>query len=171
MDVRFGGAVENGRNGLEAQHGRGPTQVGLENLAHVHTAGHAQRVQQDLHGRAVGQEGHVFLGQDLGDHALVAVPAGHLVAHGDHPLGRHVDLDHLQHAAAELVAALHRVQRALLGVDGRLDRRPEVLVDLLHVGLALRAADVELLDVELVRLLGHVAVLLVLRPAGCCPRR
>ena len=90
------------------------------------------------------------------------MPAGHLVAHRNHPLGGHVDLDHLQHAAAELVAALHRVQGPLLGVDGRLDRRPEVLVDLFHVGLALRAADVELLDVELVGLLGHVAVLLAL---------
>ena len=140
----------------------GPTQVGFQDLAHVHTAGHAQGVQQDLHRGAVGQEGHVFLRQDLGDDALVAVPAGHLVAHGDHPLGGHVDLDHLQHAAAELVAALHRVQGPLLGVDRRLDGRPEVLVDLLRVGLPLRAADVELLDVEGMGLLGDVAVLLAL---------
>ena len=100
----------------------GPAQVRLENLADVHTAGHAQRVEQDLHRRAVGQERHVFLGQDLGDHALVAVPAGHLVADRDHPLGGDVDLDHLQHAAAELVAALHRVELAVAVVDRRLDR-------------------------------------------------
>ena len=151
-----------GRDGLEAQLRRRPAQVRLQDLAHVHTAGHAQRVQQDLHRGAVGQEGHVLLGQDLGDHALVAVPAGHLVAHRNHPLRRQVDLDHLQHAAAELVAALHRVQPPVAGVDGRLDRRPAGLVDLLHLGLALRAADVQRVEVELLGLLGHVAVLLAL---------
>ena len=92
---------------LEAELGRRPAQVRLQDLAHVHTAGHAQRIEHDLDRRAVGQEGHVLDGQDLGDHALVAVPAGHLVADGNHPLGGDVDLDHLQHAAAQFVAALH----------------------------------------------------------------
>ncbi len=35
-------------------------------------------------------------------------PAGHLVPDGDLPLGRDVDLDHLQHAVREFIAALHR---------------------------------------------------------------
>ena len=83
------------------------------------------------------------LRQDLGDHALVAVAAGHLVADRDHALGGDVDLDHLQHAAAQLVAALHRVELAVAVVDGRFDGRPMRLVDLLDVGLALRAADVD----------------------------
>ena len=85
-----------GQIGLEPELGRGPAQVGLQDLADVHTAGHAQRVQQDLDRRAVGQERHVLLGEDLGDDALVAVAAGHLVADGDHPLGGDVDLDHLR---------------------------------------------------------------------------
>ena len=80
VDFLFGRPVEHRRDGLEAELGAGPAQVRLQNLAHVHTAGHAQRIEHDLHRRAVGQERHVFLGQDLGDHALVAVPAGHLVA-------------------------------------------------------------------------------------------
>ena len=105
--VVLAGAVEHRVIGLEAELGRRPAQVRLENLADVHTAGHAQRVEQDLDRRAVGQERHVLLGQDLGDDALVAVPAGHLVADRDHPLGGDVDLDHLQHAAGQLVAALH----------------------------------------------------------------
>ncbi len=103
------------------------------------------------------------LGQDFGDHALVAVAAGHLVAHGNHPLGGNVDLDHLQHAAAELVAALHRVELAVAGVDGRFDRRPFLLVELLQRRFPLGAADVPLLDVlmhvaVLVDHLGHAAV-------------
>ena len=94
-----------------------PAQVRLEDLADVHTAGHAQRVEQDLDRRAVGQERHVLLGQDLGDDALVAVAAGHLVADRDHPLGGDVDLHHLQHAAGQLVAALQDVELAVLLVD------------------------------------------------------
>ncbi len=87
---------------------------------------------------------------------------GHLVAHGDHPLGGNVDLDHLQHAAAELVAPLHRVQRPVAGVDRRLDRRPAFLVDLLDLGEPLGAADVQRLQAEPLRLFGQEAVLLAL---------
>ena len=61
VDVFLGGPVEDRRDGLEAQLGAGPAQVRFENLAHVHTAGHAQRIEQDVHRRAVGQERHVFL--------------------------------------------------------------------------------------------------------------
>ena len=97
----------------------------FQNLTHVHTAGHAQRIEHDLDRRAVGQERHVFHRQNLGDHTLVAVAAGHLVADRDHALGGDVDLDHLQHAAAQLVAALHRVQLAVAVVDGLFDGRPQ----------------------------------------------
>ena len=54
--------------------------------------------------RAVGQEGHVLLGQDAGDNALVAVAAGHLVAHGDLSLLGDVD-------AHQLVDARRRARR------------------------------------------------------------
>ena len=65
----------------------------LEDLADVHPARHAERVEDDVDGRAVGQVGHVLGRQDLGDHALVAVAAGHLVADGDLALlgDRHAD--------------------------------------------------------------------------------
>ncbi len=56
-------------------------------------------------------------GRILRDHALVAVPAGHLVADRDLPLGGDVHLDHLLHAAGQLVAALQRVELALLLVE------------------------------------------------------
>ncbi len=54
---------------------RGPPEVGLEDLADVHARRHAQRVEDHVDRRAVLQERHVLLGHDLGDHALVAVPA------------------------------------------------------------------------------------------------
>ena len=80
--------------------------MGFQNLADVHARGHAERVEHDVDGRAVGEEGHVLLRQDARDHALVAVTAGHLVAGLDLALHRDEDLHHLHHARGELVAAL-----------------------------------------------------------------
>jgi hypothetical protein len=57
-----------------------PAQVHFQHLTHVHPRGHAQRVQHDVARGAVGHVGHVFDRVDLGDHTLVAVTAGHLVA-------------------------------------------------------------------------------------------
>ena len=136
--------------------------MGFQNLAHVHTARNAQRVKHDLHGSSVGQERHVFLRKNLGDNTLVAVPAGHFVAHRNHALGGNVNLDHLQNTAAKLVAAFHRVELAVAGVDGRFDRRPNVVVNGLDFFFSLRTANVQILKVELLGLLGHITVLLSL---------
>ena len=91
---------------LLAQTGRGPPQVGLEDLADVHARRHAQRVQHDVDVSAVFQVRHVLDRQDLGDDALVAVTAGHLVAGLKLALHGHEDLDHLHHAGGQFVAAL-----------------------------------------------------------------
>ena len=93
----------------------------FEHLAEVHAARHAERVQDDVDRRAVGQERHVLLGQDRGDHALVAVAAGELVAVGDLALLGHVDADQLVHAGRQLVAVVavehaHPDDLALLAV-------------------------------------------------------
>jgi len=64
-------------------------------LADVHAAGHAQRVQDDLDRSPVREVRHVLLGQDARDDALVAVPAGHLVADLELALHGDVDLDQL----------------------------------------------------------------------------
>ena len=106
LDVLLGGAVEDGGGHLPAQGLGGVAQMDLQHLTDVHTGGHAQGVQHDIQGGAVGQEGHILLGQDTGHDALVAVAAGHLVAHGDFPLLGNIDADALVDAGAQLVAVL-----------------------------------------------------------------
>ena len=60
-----------------------PPEVRLQDLAEVHPARHAERVEDHVDRRAVLEVRHVGLGHDLRDHALVAVAAGELVALGD----------------------------------------------------------------------------------------
>src|SRR5215217_7991954 len=83
-----------------------PAEVRFEHLAHVHTARDTQRVQDDINGGAVGKEGHVLNGEDLGDNTLVAVAAGELVAVGDLALGSDVDADQLVHAGGQFVVVV-----------------------------------------------------------------
>ena len=115
-DLVLLGAVEDGRRDMdrpgvivavlvESDH-RGVAEVGLEHLSQVHARRDAERVQDDVHRRAVFEERHVFLGQDRGDHALVAVPAGELVTVRDLPLLRDVHPYELVHARRQLVAVI-----------------------------------------------------------------
>src|SRR3954452_22072851 len=87
---------------------RDPPEVGLEDLADVHAAGHTERVEDDVDRRAVLEERHVLLREDLGDDALVAVAAGQLVAVGDLAHLGDVDPDQLVDAGGQLVAVLAR---------------------------------------------------------------
>ena len=125
VDFIFGRAVEHRRDRLVAEHRRRPAQVRFENLADVHAARHAQRIEQDVHRRAVFEERHVFFRHDAGDNALVSVTAGHLVADRKLTLGGDVDLDHFQHAGRKLVAALHVFHAADFFLQHRLHARPE----------------------------------------------
>ena len=84
----------------------GVAEVRLEHLADVHSAGHAQRVEDDVDRGAVGHVRHVLDRQDLGDDALVAVASGQLVADRDLALLGHVDADQLVDAGRQLVAVL-----------------------------------------------------------------
>ena len=85
-----------------------PPEVGLEDLADVHAARHAERVEDHVDGRAVLEERHVLLVDDLGDDALVAVAAGELVALGDLALLGH---EHA-HEVVDARAAGRRRSRA-----------------------------------------------------------
>ncbi len=78
----------------------------FQNLANVHSLGYAQRVQHQVHGLTVVVERHVLDRHDHGDHALVAVTPGHLVARLNAPLDGQIHLDHLQHARRQIIAAL-----------------------------------------------------------------
>ena len=59
-DLLLGGAVEDRRCGLQATLVERPAEVRLEDLADVHSARHAQRVEDDVDRRAVRQVGHVL---------------------------------------------------------------------------------------------------------------
>ncbi len=83
--------------------------MGLEHLADVHARRHAQRVEHDFHRRSIGQERHVFLGHDLGDHTFVAVTARHLVTDRELALRGDEDLDLLDDAGIDVVAGFHAV--------------------------------------------------------------
>ena len=105
--------------------------------------------------RPVFEERHVLDRQDAADHALVAVAAGHLVAwlklalHGDE------DLDHLQHARRQLVAALELLDPVL--EPARDDIRRFIVLGLegLDVRLALVVLDGDLPPFVLLGRLEH----------------
>ena len=96
------------------RHLRGPAvtrrvaEVRFEHLADVHAARDTERVEHDVDRRAVGEVRHVLDGQDLGDHTLVAVAAGELVALADLALLADVDAHELVHARRQLVAVVAR---------------------------------------------------------------
>src|SRR4249919_759211 len=117
---------------LLAQALRGPAKVRLEDLADVHTARHAQRVQHDVDGRTVGHVRHVFDRHDGRHDTLVAVAAGHLVARLDAALNREEHLHHLEHARGEVVA---------LGDLAALVGEAALELLLVRVDLLLRALD------------------------------
>src|SRR6516225_5462137 len=89
-----------------AQPGCGPPEMGLKDLADVHAARHAERVQHDIDRDAVLEVGHVLARHDPRDYALVAVAARHLIAGLKLAFDRYENLDHLHHAGRELVTAL-----------------------------------------------------------------
>src|SRR3979411_3263999 len=84
----------------------GVAEMRLEHLAHVHPAGYAERVQDDVDGGAVLEEGHVLRRQELGDDGFVPMAAGELVADADLALLRDVDTHELVDTGRELVAAV-----------------------------------------------------------------
>src|SRR6476646_7120016 len=154
LDVVLVGAVEDRGRRLLALLVECPPEVGLQDLADVHPARHAERVEDDVDGRAVRQERHVLGRQDLGDDALVAVAAGHLVADADLALLGDGHPDQAVDARLEVVVelapeladlddlaalAVRQAQRAVLHLAGLLaEDRPEEPLLRRQLRLALR---------------------------------
>src|SRR3989344_5164356 len=81
-------------------------QVGFKDLTNVHTRRYAQRVEDDVDRGAIGIVRHVFNRHDHGDHTLVTVTTGHLVARLDATTDCQVNLDDFQHAWSQVTALL-----------------------------------------------------------------
>jgi len=108
QDLALVGTVGHGRGRAEAQAVRCPAEVCLQDLTNVHTARHTQRVQDDLHGRAIGEIGHILDGHHCRDDPLVPMAAGHLVTLGQLAPLRDADAHHLLHARREVAVLISR---------------------------------------------------------------
>ena len=118
--------------------------MGLQDLADVHPRRHAQRVEHDVDRRAVLEMRHVLDRRDLRDHALVAVPAGHLVARLQLALHRDEHLDHLEHAGRQLVAALQLLDLVVEALLQQAQAVVELALELLDLDHALGVVDADL---------------------------
>ena len=78
----------------------------LQHLSDVHTGRHAQRVQHDIKGTAIGQKRHILHRKHPGHNTLVSVTACHLIAHGDLSLLGNIDADSLIDSRRQLVTVL-----------------------------------------------------------------
>ena len=87
--------------------------VRLQDLADVHSARNAERVENDVDRGAVGKERHVLHGKNLGDDSLVAVASRHLVADHQLSLLGGVDLNRHVRAGRQLVA--RNLEQGLVG--------------------------------------------------------
>ena len=105
-DVFRGYGFEYRRDDLVAVLSRDEAEHRFENLSEVHTARNAERVEDDVDRRAVGEVGHIFLRHDARDDALVSVAARHLVAFRDFAELRNVDLYDFVYSGAEVFAVL-----------------------------------------------------------------
>ncbi len=112
---------------------RCPSEVRLEDLTDVHTRGHAERVEDDLDRRSIGEVRHVLFRKDARDDALVTVAAGHLVADRELALHGDVDLDHLDDAGRELVALLHLADLLVGDLAENIDLARGHLLDLVDL--------------------------------------
>ncbi len=122
---------------LPPEAARGPAEVRFEDLPDVHARRHAQRVEHDVDRRPVFEERHVLVRQDAADDALVAVTAGHLVARLQLALDGDEDLDHLEHARRQFVAALQLLDAVFIFRVDPLDRVVILRLDRFQCGLGI----------------------------------
>ena len=89
--------LEHRRLRLEAEYPGRPTEMRLQNLAHVHSTGNAKRIEHQIDRRTVGQEWHVLFRNDSRNDAFVPVATCHLVANCNFALLGQIYFDQLYH--------------------------------------------------------------------------
>ena len=77
--------------------------MAFQYLADIHTRGNTQRVQNDLDWRTIGQERHIFLGENPRDNTFITMAAGHFITHADFAFLGNINAHQLIHARAKLV--------------------------------------------------------------------
>ena len=80
--------------------------MNFKHLTDIHTRRHAQRVQHDIQGTSVGQEGHILYREHTGNDTFITVTSRHFISHRDLSLLRDVDAHCLVHTRGQLVAIL-----------------------------------------------------------------
>src|SRR3989338_8973997 len=103
-DFIFRGSVETWRNSVITEFFRRPAKMSFQNLADVHTTGHAQRVKNNVHRRAVFQIRHILQRQYFGNNAFVAVPTGQFVADGNFSQFGDFNMDLFDYPRLQLVS-------------------------------------------------------------------
>src|SRR5512146_2854983 len=106
------GAVENWRNGVEAQNLRNPAKMRFKNLADVHTAWHAKRIEQYIDACTVFEERHIGFRHNAGDNTLVSMPSGHLIADRKRSSCCNINFNHFKYAAGQFIAVLEPFELA-----------------------------------------------------------
>ena len=104
FDVSHLGALKDRRGDVLTKLLGGPPEMRLQNLPDIHTRGYPERIENDVHRCAVGQVRHIFYRHNLGDHPLITVPTGHLIADGDFPADGNCYLNQLLDTGRKLRA-------------------------------------------------------------------
>ncbi len=133
LDVIFCSTIEDRRNSIKAEHLCHPAKMRFKNLADIHSARNAERIQQYVKSRAVFEKRHILFGHNLGDNTLVAVASGHFVANRQCPFDCNVDFYHLQHAAGQLITVFQAFNPVLLFFLSFNNLDPEFVLDFFNV--------------------------------------
>ena len=91
-----------------AKRARRHTKVGFKQLAKVHAAWNAERVQDDIYRSTIIHERHIFFRKNTSNNALVSVTTRYLVADANLAQLSDENLNLHQHASLELMTILAR---------------------------------------------------------------
>ncbi len=102
FDLVFCCAIKHRGNGAEAQAFGRPAKVNFQHLTDIHTSRNTERIQDDIHRRAIFKERHVFHRDDLGNNTLITMTACHFITRGDLAALGNRDTHHHIHTGREI---------------------------------------------------------------------